>query len=337
MKTKRGSGHAAQNTPPEIAQRAVEWLLEWQSADDPDTTWQALYEWRQQHSQHERAWQQIEAINQKFNHLTSCNNAALAQAALTTPTSPNAALSRRAAIKTLGLCAFIGSGGWLIAQRQPWQDWQADHHTGVGEQRRINLADGSKITLNSDSAIKVRYGPSERRLILLKGEVYVRTAPAATPLIVAVPQGILRPLGTRFSVRQLGKRCRVAVYQGQVRAVPRAQTRAVIVDSGQSLTFTPSQTSEPAPVSESDAAWTQGMIVASNRQLSDFIAELNRHRRGYIQCAPEIAHLPISGTYPLHRVDEVLAALPQALPVRLQLYTQYWVRIVAAKAQESAA
>ncbi|MBL4783146.1 MAG: FecR family protein [Porticoccaceae bacterium] len=322
--------HSASDTPPEIAQRAVEWLLEWQSADDPDTTWQALHEWRQQHSQHERAWQQIEAINKKFNHLSSRDNATLAQTTLTATSSPNAALSRREAIKTLGLCALVGGGGWLIAQRQPWQDWQADHHTGVGEQRHIKLVDGSGITLNSDSAIKVRYGLSERRLVLLKGEVYIRTAAAATPLIVAVPQGILQPLGTRFSVRQLGQRCRVAVYQGRVRAAPQAHSQAVIVDSGQSLTFTPSQCSEPVPVSEADAAWTQGMIVANNMYLSNFIAELNRHRRGYIQCAPEIAHLPISGTYPLNRVDEVLAALPRALPVRLQMYTPYWLRIVAA-------
>ncbi|MEY8263817.1 MAG: FecR family protein, partial [Bermanella sp.] len=316
--------------PAETAKQAVEWLMEWQSADDNNATWQSLCEWRQQHPQHEQAWQQIEAINSKFKQLNTVKQAEFAQTTLTSPTPAKLTISRRQALKALGVFCVVGSSSWLMAEQQPWQNWRADHHTRIGEQRRISLADGTQITLNSDSAISLHYSVSERRVKLLKGEIYIQTAKAEQPFIIQVSAGLLQPLGTRFSVRQFNNHCQVAVYQGRVQISPNQQRQSTVLESGLALSFSPHQWSDKTAVTGSHAAWTQGIMVANDMRLADFINELNRHRHGIIQCAPEVAELRISGSYPLNQADDVLQALTRAVPVKLQSFSRYWVRVVAA-------
>ena len=55
----------------QVAMRAVEWFVDLQAEDDTDMTWQKLQQWRDQHADHERAWQHIEMINGRFQGLGS--------------------------------------------------------------------------------------------------------------------------------------------------------------------------------------------------------------------------------------------------------------------------
>jgi ferric-dicitrate binding protein FerR (iron transport regulator) len=52
----------------DVAQAAVEHLLEWQAADEPELAWQKISDWRQMNQQHEQAWQQIERVNEKLGY-----------------------------------------------------------------------------------------------------------------------------------------------------------------------------------------------------------------------------------------------------------------------------
>ncbi|WP_046242277.1 FecR domain-containing protein, partial [Delftia tsuruhatensis] len=49
-------------------------------------------------------------------------------------------------------------------------------HTGTGERREHRLADGSVVTLDTGSALDLRYTATERRLLLRAGAIHVRTA-----------------------------------------------------------------------------------------------------------------------------------------------------------------
>lgn len=326
------------NISPEIARRAVEWLMEWQSADHPEEVWQSIISWRRAHHQHEQAWRQIERVNEKLGVLSSPRHSVVAHRTLATPASRRG-MSRRDALKTLSVLVLVSGGGTLVYRQQPWQEWLADYSTRVGQQQQITLADDTRITLNSNTAIKVRYTATERRVTLVKGEVYVRTGKVTgelsgkqrdDPFILEVAQGQLQPLGTRFAARHIDKVCRVAVYDGRVQVQPTLNEQSVIVDSGQSITFTQNYWSNFIPVEEAEAAWTQGIIVASGMPLQDFLVELNRHRPGLIQCDPAIAQLKVSGTYPMNQADDVLKALSRALPISLKSFTRYWVRVLPA-------
>lgn len=331
-----GDGNIA-NIPPDVARRAVELLMEWQSADKPDDIWDDILAWREAHGCHELAWLRIEFINQKLGVLTGPARSSIGHATLA-----SAGLSRRQVLKVLSIVVVVGGTGLLASRQQPWREWGADYHTGIGQQKRLTLVDGTVVTLNSNTAINVRYTATERRVVLVKGELYIRTGGKGiavgsdvgqvhdwshSPFILEVPQGELQPLGTRFAVRELLGKCRVAVYDGRVQVRPEQYQQSVIIDKGQSLHFTARDWTKAVSVEEAEAAWTEGMIVVSDMRLQDFLAELNRHRAGILQCDPAISNLKVSGTYPLNHADDVLQALVHALPIKLQTITQYWVRV----------
>jgi transmembrane sensor len=83
---------------------------------------------------------------------------------------------------------------------------------------------------------------------------------------------------------------------------------------------------------ESAGAWSEGMLVASDMPLGEFLGELARYRAGRISCAPEVAHLRVSGTYPLGDTERILGALQRALPIRVRFFTRYWVSVQPADA-----
>jgi transmembrane sensor len=70
------------------------------------------------------------------------------------------------------------------------------------------------------------------------------------------------------------------------------------------------------------------MLPVDGMPLAEFLAELRRYRTGWIDCAPEVASLPISGAFPLADTDRVLAAVADTLPLRLRYRTRYWVSVL---------
>ncbi len=122
--------------------------------------------------------------------------------ALDRPSNPE----RRAALGKLALLLAVmpvGWGSWKLAQSQ---QWTADYRTAVGERREWTLADGSRITLNTNTAVDVLFDSQQRLIRLREGEILVQTAtdnsPLARPFLVSTAQGHMQALGTRFIVRQ---------------------------------------------------------------------------------------------------------------------------------------
>ncbi|WP_193385242.1 FecR family protein, partial [Rubrivivax gelatinosus] len=100
------------------------------------------------------------------------------------------------------------------------------------------LADGTRLALNSGSAVDLRYGATERRLVLRRGEILVETAPdpSRRPFVVQTGAGELRPLGTRFRVRDRGEEFELAVYEGAVEVRP-ATGAARVLAAGEQARF----------------------------------------------------------------------------------------------------
>src|SRR5688572_21604466 len=92
------------------------------------------------------------------------------------------------------------------------------YETAVSEQRDVLLADGSRVTLNTDTALTVRYATSSRRVELERGEaIFAVKHDAARPFEVAARQTVTRALGTEFNVDRRSDRIRVSVIEGVVR------------------------------------------------------------------------------------------------------------------------
>lgn len=325
------------NTPPppaiapDIAHAAVEWLVTLQGDDVDDDTRAAWRRWLARHPDHARAWAHIEAVNTRLRGVASPLATAVARAALTPPRSAG----RRHAIRALATLFAGGGAAWMLRDHAPLQGWLADAHTGVGERRDLTLADGTQVRLNTDTTIDIHLTATERRITLRRGEIFIVTArdraTVPRPFVVATRDGTLQPLGTRFAVRQMDEAGWISVVEGAVAVRPRANAGFTrVVAAGQQLRFTANDIDAPRPLADADTAWIDGMLVAADMRLADFLAEVDRYRPGHLRCDPAVAALRVSGTFPLADTDRILDALRTALPVRIHFVTRFWTTVLPA-------
>ncbi len=307
-----------------VALRAVEWLVELQDTQTSDDTRHRFRQWLDAEPEHRRAWDHIEAVNGQLKSLASPASAAV-HAALSAPVG----IGRRRALETLALLLFVGGTGWTAARHMPWREWTADIRTGVGERRSVTLVDGTSISLNSSTAIGIDISAGHRRLQLVSGELLTTATGNLPPLQIATPQGELLAHDARFAVRLWDDAALLSVFDGSV-AIHAGDEHAEAqhwISAGHQARFTAAAVGDSTSLAPGAGAWVDGMLVASNMRLADFLAELGRHRSGRLRCDPALADLRLSGTYPLADTDRVLAALTASLPVQVHYLTRYWVTV----------
>ncbi|WP_175756068.1 FecR domain-containing protein [Burkholderia cepacia] len=318
--------------PPQVARRAVEWWVDRQAGRTGEAFDAALARWRAEDPAHDAAWRHIETMQHRLGGLTAGLDPQAAHAALLSPRAGR----RRAAVKALAVLLFAGGAAWMAEPARRAAIWPADLRTAVGERRTVTLADRTVVVLDTGTALDVRFDAAARRLRLLRGTIMVTSGHddrvPARPLVVATAQGELRPLGTRFAVRQRDGATRVEVFAGAVRVQPDdAAAGARVIAAGEGADFTRDAIGVQAPLNAYASAWTGGMLVASRMRLADLVAELDRYRRGRLRCDAAVADLRVSGTYPLDDPARVLDTLKATLPIDVHYLTRYWATVVPAR------
>ncbi|MNR84273.1 fec operon regulator FecR [compost metagenome] len=313
----------------DTANVAADWLTLLMSGDATDEDEQRWQLWRQAQPEHELAWQHIEAVTGRFKGLP----AQLAYHSLSPVANPMlAAPKRRKAMRTLLWFGAVGVSGALATRTQSWQQTVADYRTATGEQRSLTLDDGTRITLNTASSINVRFDSQHRLVHLVAGEMMIVTGHRAgdeRPFMIKTAEGMVRALGTEFTVRQRDGSTTVTVLESRVEITP-AHASSYLLNAGEGITFTRDGLGELLNIDQQATAWTRQQIIADNVRLADFVAELSRYRVGVLRCDPAVANLRFSGVFPLGDTDRILAMLPNTLPIQLRLRTRYWVTLEAA-------
>lgn len=321
----------------EIVEQAASWMATLQSGEATTDDEAACARWRASHPLHELAWQRMQSMDDQLRSGLRQLPPVMARRTLQGVRQQ----SRRGALKALaGLGAFAvtGGGAWIIAEPLPLRQMTADHATRTGERRTVTLTDGTRVTLNTATAIDVRFSATLRQIQLRTGEIEVATAQdiQGRPFEVATRLGRISPLGTRFTVRDVDADAGqahdnpvlVAVTEGAVSIAPRLGGTGLRLPAGQQTRFTATAVEPPETFDAANAAWLDDMIVADRMPMPRFIAELGRYRRGVLRCDPALADLVVSGAFPLDDTDAVLALLQEALPVRTRSLTRYWVTLV---------
>ncbi|MBV6289552.1 FecR domain-containing protein [Pseudomonas aegrilactucae] len=315
--------------PAQVLEEAAEWLMrmsESELAPDEHAEWE---QWRRSSPARSDAWARAQVLQAKLGGLPS----SVAMSALERPDSPQ----RRVALGKLAALLALLPAGWASWKLAEVQGWSADYHTGVGQQRELTLADGSQLTLNTATAIDVRFDAGQRLVRLRQGEILVQTAPDTSPLarpfVVSTDQGRMQALGTRFSVREWPARTQLAVLEGAVRVdlarQPSASAR--VITAGQRSDFTDHDFGPLQAVDASVSAWAQGMLMADNLPLAELVAELGRYRHGFVRCDPAIAQVRVSGAFPISDSQRTLAMLVQTYPVVVSGHLNgYWITLSAA-------
>ncbi|MGR6619695.1 FecR domain-containing protein [Pseudomonas rhodesiae] len=306
---------------PAIVEQASEWLMLHWGGELHGEQRHAFAQWQAADAEHRRAWQRL----QHLQHTLGGVPADSARAVLRdTPDT-----QRRAALKLLGALLMVGGSGYLVRRSEPWQAAFAEHRTATGEIRYVTLSDGTRLDLNSDSAVDVRFSATERRIRLIRGEILLTSGhDALRPLIVETAAGDVQALGTRFGVRELDAGSRVDLYEGRVRVTP-VHGAAVQMNAGDSLWFDQRQTLALPAVGANGSSWTEHRLIAERQPLGEFVTQLSRYRPGLLRCDPAVSGLLLTGVFPLNDTDAILAALERSLPVHVQAVTRYWVTIKA--------
>lgn len=332
------SSLSERNGPPDrsIARQAAQWLVKLHDEHVSAADIAACARWRAAHPEHERAWQRAEAIGGKLAGLPG-------GVALQSLGRSNR-VERRAVLKTILLLMSVPVG-YASYRTLPWQQWSADLRTAAGERRTVTLADGSKLILNTSTAVDVRFDSEQRLLHLHAGEIFIETARAPLskelqagtnrPFIVRTAQGNVRALGTRFVVSaadthpQLAPSTNVTVLEHAVEIRPAvAVERTRIIEAGQQIRFTGTTIDAPQPADRYATAWVDGRLIVNAMRLDDFLAQLGRYRSGLLRCDPDVAALRITGAFQLDNTDGILNALPDTLPVAVLFRSRYWVTVI---------
>lgn len=315
----------------EVRDQAIAWFSLTQSGDISDVQLQQLQRWRQSDSEHERAWQRMVALPGMLKTRAQVLEDPVARSALQRTRYVSG--DRRLALKALLGVSLLGAGIWRGKDSQWVQGGLADLSTATGERRQHTLTDGTRLWLNTNSAVDVRFDAQERRIVLRYGEVDILTGsdPAQRPMVVQTQDALLRPLGTRFTVRHddAGSGTLLSVSSGRVAASVPGGAQEQVVEAGSQAYIGRGGISRNQPADPSTTAWVDGFIVAERMRLGDFIAQLSRYRSGILRCDPDVADLRITGSYPLDDSERILSLLQDSLPVSVQRRTRYWVTVTA--------
>lgn len=193
------------------------------------------------------------------------------------------------------------------------------YSTALGEQRTEQLPDGTRVTLNTDTALQVRYGHGRREVVLQHGEaIFDVVHDTAHPFVVTVADGSVTDLGTRFAIRDDGGTAIVTLLQGRVEIAARDERKQLTPGEqaryGARIAGISVRKVDPASVT----AWLHGRLDFNGMPLAQAIADANRYSAVKLRLGdPELADLPVGGSFRAGDNAAIAAALSAVFPVRV--------------------
>lgn len=304
-----------------LSDEAAGWFARLRRGDLSEEDLRDFESWRRRTPEHEQAWIEV-------THLWS-DPAIIAAARVAGSAFPTCGAARRSAAPRRGLMTaavgLLGAIACLFLVRPDLVlQLQADDWTATGEQRSVQLPDGSGVTLNTRTAIATEFLGQTRRIKLLAGEAFFRVSPdPQKPFLVESHNMVARALGTAFLVKEEGDGLQVAVIEGSVDVHLRdAGSSHIELNGGQQVAIARDHLSPPTTANpEVLTAWLRGRLVFDSAPLSQVINELNRYHAGRIVLVgTDIRQIQVSGTYHLSDTSAIVDTLVQTLPIhRIQL------------------
>lgn len=198
---------------------------------------------------------------------------------------------------------------------------QADHLTVVGERQRLQLEDGSKVLLNTNSAFSSTINDRQRVARLYQGEAFFEI-PASRSQPLEIDAGPVKASvrDTAFAVRYLDGVAQVRVQRGDVDLRATRDDARVRLSAGESIRIGPNGFDRPAKVdAATDLAWVQGRLIFENCPLNQVLAELRRYYPGFIiNTNEQLADVAVTGNYRLDQPLDVVRSLAHITSAKLR-------------------
>lgn len=316
----------------EIDEEAATWAWRMDSATVTPAQRQAYESWLRQDPRNGRAAREMAQAWRALDGLADAKRDE--SIAFSEPAARVTAVRRHWWLATAAVLAAIAVGvAWL--QRASEVQVLA---TAVGQQRSVTLADGSVVSLNTNTIVETNLQRRAREIYLRKGEAHFQVAhDAARPFYVHAGDAVVRAVGTEFEVRVLAdQHVDIVVNEGRVEVRPAAMAAAShssddssraaatvrAISAGQRLStagngLTVTRISEQQLSSE--LAWREGAIIFDGEPLADAVAEIKRYTDARITISdPNVAALRVGGRFRTGDVREFFDALQAALPVSVR-------------------
>lgn len=213
-----------------------------------------------------------------------------------------------------------------------WLPTRGLYETEVGGQRVVALDDGTRVRLDTNTRIRVRFASGERRIVLEQGQALFTVAhDAARPFRVEAGGTEVTALGTVFDVRREPAGARVTLVEGSVAVTDvQAETRNWRLSPGQQVRTSRRDTKPVAVDAAVETSWSQGHLVFRGTPLRDAVAEVNRYLPDKIVLAAGPAsEVSVNGSFATGDRDAFVAAVSDLFDLSAQPQADGGVRLTA--------
>jgi transmembrane sensor len=289
-----------------IGVRARAWALAVSGESFPPERSEALRAWLDADVRHKTAYEHAEATLLMLDRVEG-----LRAATATRRPRPRRIWAWTGAGGALAAC--LAGAAWLIIPPPAIE-------SGSSQTLRVNLADGSVVSLAPGSSLRAASRLTARSPTLLRGEAFFTVAHrSGAPFTVGAGETSVHVVGTRFDVhRSTEGRVRVQVEEGVVEVSPRSSAPLSRLVAGQQAVLEDGTTRIAALTGEKAGSWRTGQLSYVSAPLADVVEDLNRYRQTPLRVAsPAVGDLKVTAGFPIDQADHFLASLPKVLPVRL--------------------
>lgn len=326
-----------------IVREANEWLVRLQDPESTTADQDVFGRWLRQSPVHvreylraEAVWSAMESVDRRRRHdvdaLLQDEDGNVVRMELNSGEKREPRMRRRrwiASAAAAGIAALALVGGGI----RYWSSDTASYATGVGEQRRLVLDDGSIVDMNTRTELAVRMDDTGRYVELREGEALFEVArDASRPFVVDGELATVRALGTQFNVYRQTDQILVTVIEGRVAVENRDVARRAAGDVGgiRSVDEEPvelaaghqARISPRIPILKALAnvepavAWRERRLIFDGQPLSEVVREFNRYnRRQLVIDHPDLADRRISGVFDADQPDALVRFLQQNMPI----------------------
>lgn len=294
----------------EVREKAASWLVELDATDSvQDSDQQQAFEaWLAEDNRHRHVYSQMQQMWISVN-----------------PQRKGKKVRRRIAAASLCIA------GMLTCMQLPWAYWGADYKTAVGGISEINLPDGSTATLNTNSAINVRYEDGSRVIELVRGEVLVdvRKDSGGHRFIVEAGDARAEALGTRYSVQIHEAGTQVSVFESRVLVRANGHAEQQVVTQGKQVKVSRGKISQPFVLHDQHPDWAWQQLIFNDAPLSEVIARLQRYHPGVLVLSDELdqSERRFTGLLPADDFETAINLLAVSMGLKLQQLSPYFVWI----------
>lgn len=298
--------------------------------------------WRSQSEAHAEAFSRIDAVHR----VARLARDSAPMAALEQETLQRVAARRQRSRRVRGwalaasLTAALFTG--LILIQDDWRELRhlpehasyaltghTVYRTAIGEQRRIELEDGTALTLNTGSRVAVHYEKNRRDVNLLEGQALFEVArDKSRPFVVTADGRTVTALGTAFDVRLSQHKFEVILIEGSIAVDPDADRTAsgavsdkLVLTPGEKLMVTSAEPMRPV-IRKADVkravSWRQGQLIFRNDRLIDAVEEVNRYSRRQIVLADAaMGALRVSGIVNTGNTEVFVETMTSYYPLQI--------------------